>query len=71
MDLVPYCSKLTRGLPETSGNTVILIVIDHFSKTSLLITLPKLLYPLDTAKHFFIKYFEFMVSRLTISDWGP
>lgn len=56
-----YTVNFITDLPDSSGNTEILTVVDHFSKAMHLIALPKLLSTLETAKHLLIKYFEFMV----------
>jgi hypothetical protein len=42
------------GLPVSEGNSVILVIVDRFSKACRLISLPKLPSPLETAKLVFL-----------------
>ena len=60
------------GLPVSEGNSVILVIVDRFSKACRLISLPKLPSALETAKHVFLHVFRvFGLPQDIVSDRGP
>ena len=60
------------GLPESEGNTVILVVVDRFSKACHFITLSKLPSALETAKLMFDHVFRvFGLPQDIVTDRGP
>lgn len=59
-------------LPESEGNTCVLVVVDHFSKACKLIPLPGLPTALETAEHLFSHVFRnFGLPEDIVSDRGP
>ena len=60
------------GLPSSEGNTVILVVVDRFSKSCRFIALPKLPSALQTAKLMFEHVFRvYGLPQDIVSDRGP
>ena len=60
------------GLPVSEGNSVILVIVDRFSKACRLIRLPKLPSALDTAKLVFLHVFRvFGLPQDIVFDRGP
>ncbi|XP_062842684.1 uncharacterized protein lrfn4b [Trichomycterus rosablanca] len=60
------------GLPESQGNTVILVVVDRFSKACRFISLKKLPSAFETAKLIFDHVFRvFGIPQDIVSDRGP
>ncbi len=60
------------GLPESEGNTCILVVVDRFSKACKFIPLRGLPSALETAEHLFHQVFRnFGVPEEIVSDRGP
>lgn len=63
---------IVTGLPVSVGNTVILSVIDNFSKTAHFIPLPKLLFTKETVAVLLFRVFQLHDLPLYIvSDQGP
>lgn len=61
-----------NGLPVSEGNSVILVIVDRFSKACRLIPLPKLPSALETAKIVFNHVFRvFGLPQDIVSDRGP
>uniref|UniRef100_A0A3B3BMY4 Gypsy retrotransposon integrase-like protein 1 n=1 Tax=Oryzias melastigma TaxID=30732 RepID=A0A3B3BMY4_ORYME len=59
-------------LPQSQGNTVILTVVDRFSKACRLIPLPKLPSAMETAEHLLHHVFRFYgLPEDIVSDRGP
>ena len=60
------------GLPESEGNTAILVIVDRFSKACRFVPLPKLPSALETAKLVFNHVFRvFGLPQDIVSDRGP
>ncbi len=67
-----HVSDLVTGLPPSQGNTVILVVVDRFSKATRFIPLPKLPSAKETAELLMNHVFQvFGIPLDIVSDRGP
>ena len=65
-------ADFVTGLPPSDGNTVILTLVDHFSKSAHFVPLPKLPSALETANLLVLRLFRLHgIPQDIVSDRGP